>query len=574
MAERKQRDRKGFFGVLALPVLRGRYQGLRVRPGLWLAGLIPVLILGAIVVADYLARDAVLLSNGPLSTNHAREELDRYATSDEEAEHSQDKCAQCHLFDRSGGLPIGRLPSEKCTACHGKLQERLNVYTYAAHYVYRSNDLGRREQPETSAMETECAACHPEHLGREASITDVPDSRCVPCHFASFDDHPEFEFADSTRPGRSGELPDAGSLRFTHVKHLCEVMIRAGTTDLERACVFCHNAQPDGRNFQPIDFERHCTWCHFDTPEATEAVSLASGDRFGVRTAKQIRDQGGLGTSWTNFIGDGEFEIVAGDVKKLAVYHQDPWILHNLRELRKLAREPAPHADLLVASPDLPPGGTPEIRREQVRELYEEALDTLALYSRELGTLDDRQAQQQISLIERYAADLRNALRDPAVVLDPTSFALGAVRLPSPELGQVDRVVGELTRRCAEECHVVSDQSVTRVQKDQRILRRAEFDHRAHVLDAGCLDCHAMIPIEERLPEAMREATKAGQCSQPEVPSDRAETQNLPRLATCKDCHTPTGAGERCVTCHYFHPNKEQRSELVLYVERSQESRP
>ena len=87
--------------------------------------------------------------------------------------------------------------------------------------------------------------------------------------------------------------------------------------------------------------------------------------------------------------------------------------------------------------------------------------------------------------------------------------------------------------------------------------RRAEFDHRAHILQRRCLDCHAEIPIAEN-------AEAVGPV---DASLDRAEIQNVPGIDTCRECHRPEVAPTQCVTCHFFHPNKSRRSELLLYLD-------
>ena len=74
-----------------------------------------------------------------------------------------------------------------------------------------------------------------------------------------------------------------------------------------------------------------------------------------------------------------------------------------------------------------------------------------------------------------------------------------------------------------------------------------------------CLDCHTDIPIADGIyAEDLRSA---------ETETDRAAIQNLPRIENCQECHEPRQASNRCVTCHYFHPNKSRRSELLLYLD-------
>jgi uncharacterized membrane protein len=96
-----------------------------------------------------------------------------------------------------------------------------------------------------------------------------------------------------------------------------------------------------------------------------------------------------------------------------------------------------------------------------------------------------------------------------------------------------------------------------RVQRDQQVLRRAQFNHRAHIVQRRCLECHTEIPII-----AQADSAKA-------VPAslDRAAIQNIPGIENCRVCHNANETSNRCVTCHYFHPNKTNRSSMLLYLD-------
>ena len=47
---------------------------------------------------------------------------------------------------------------------------------------------------------------------------------------------------------------------------------------------------------------------------------------------------------------------------------------------------------------------------------------------------------------------------------------------------------------------------------------------------------------------------------------DHSAIQNIPTIETCQNCHRTDAASDRCTTCHAFHPNKNQRSNLLLYL--------
>ena len=96
--------------------------------------------------------------------------------------------------------------------------------------------------------------------------------------------------------------------------------------------------------------------------------------------------------------------------------------------------------------------------------------------------------------------------------------------------------------------------TLLRVQKEQAALTRARFDHKAHVLQKRCLECHTAIPIFEgsRPPEGVR---------------DHAGVRNIPGITVCRDCHMPDRVKSRCTSCHDFHPDSGRHAQLLRYVE-------
>jgi len=520
---RKANGRKGTFSDLGLSVA-GRYLVPSSRNRLLLIGGIAVAALLVVAFASFLTRGSGLLASGPLSSNHATLEED---------------CAACHR-------PFDEVTSDACSVCHEKYGDKLGVYTFAAHYLYRSNDFQRLVPSE---HETSCAACHLEHRGREAEITEVPDERCLVCHEnGSFhDQHPEFDFA-------AEGLADDDALRFPHVHHVRELIKKQELVDVEKACLYCHNPRPDGKSFEPLDFERHCDSCHLTTTTATPRLPVWDPEQpeiAGVETLGMIRERGGPGTRWALFTSPGEFREVGRRVSKVPVYHEDPWILDNLRRLRRELYADPGLADLLKTSAEVP--------AHEISVLYEEAIATLEDHALGLRGRPEPEVQAELERITALLEELRRAVRDPYTPLDETAFllALGEPRsdLGSDRIEEIHALIGELTQPC-QRCHRVENATIARVQKDQRVLRRAEFDHRAHILQVRCLECHAEIPIQEL----------AGSTDPVAAELDQAAIQNLPRIATCRQCHTPQLASDRCVTCHYFHANKSRRSEMLLYV--------
>lgn len=515
---------KGSYGRVGLPVAT-QYVVPKRRRAMALVGALAIVLVLAWLGFDWFMGRGNLLSNGPLSSSHARLETE---------------CTSCHSQAER------RVTDEQCAVCHEKYGDALGVYSFGAHYVYRSDDF-RRLVP--SEHEVPCFSCHLEHEGREAAITAVTDRQCFDCHpFASLNvGHPEFDFA-------ADQLPDLGSLAFPHVHHVREVMKEEALEDVERTCLYCHNAQADGRNFDPINFDRHCDACHLAATTATPALPVRQegGTEPGVDSLETIVARGGPATRWALYTNPNEFRRRGDSVSKVPVHHRDPWVLENLRALRLRLHPDAGLADLLTT--------TPEVAESGYRQLYREAIVTLEEQALGLRGRPEPEVQSDLTKISDLLAELKRVVEEPFAALDESQFLLALAR-PNPDLtaeerAQIEALAGELTQPCRQ-CHTVTQATIERVQADQRVLRRAEFDHRAHILETRCLDCHGAIPIAD-----------GARSTEPVDPAvDRAEIQNLPTVDVCRECHNPQQATNACVTCHYFHPNKGRRSDLLLYLE-------
>ncbi len=225
--------RKGSFSPLKLPVSKQYIYPITRRR------MIAIGVLGCLAFALYFLADTIffndsLISSGPLSSQHANLEKD---------------CAHCHQS-------FGDVASDKCSGCHDLSGNRGRIFDFAAHYIYRSDNLERRNlgQKEYSDYERPCYACHLEHRGRRAPVTSAPDARCQSCHnFGSFNSgHPEFAFARN-------QTPDNGNLIFSHINHATEY---SKMKEIEKNCLSCHQFESDGRHFKDIDFEDQCAGCH------------------------------------------------------------------------------------------------------------------------------------------------------------------------------------------------------------------------------------------------------------------------------------------------------------------------
>ncbi len=538
----KNDTHKGIFGKVRLPISQGYlYPGKHPadkRDRLLAYGLLAAVVLVVLFSLVAWLRGPSLVTRGPLSSAHATL--------------SQD-CAACHSgFDA--------VADQNCASCHEKVGDDLGTFSFASHYLYRSDDFQRLVPHE---HEMPCASCHTEHGGRDAQLTQVRDAQCIVCHDAGRfannaggGGHPQFDFAVENRP-------DDTNLSFPHIRHVREVMKEQQLVDVEVSCLYCHNPQPDGRNFQSIDFDRHCDACHLDTGVATPRLpvgtaALAGDDPPGVETLATIRARGGPDAEWLRYASESEFRQAGSRVTKTTLHHEDPWILYNLRQLRRQLYVDGGLADLLKASTATPDGDQ--------HVLYEEAIDALEAQAAGLRDRPEPEIQTELARVDVLLRNLRRALRDPFTPLDETEFLL-ALAEPNPALSaertaELNQVAADLTQPCRN-CHQLDRATIARVQKDQRRLRRAEFNHRAHIVQRRCLDCHTEIPILE----ALEQIPPTAETVPEEFASrDGAQITNLPHIETCRECHRPSTVASSCTTCHLFHPDKSRQSNLLLYL--------
>ncbi|MDJ0841580.1 MAG: cytochrome c3 family protein [Acidobacteriota bacterium] len=515
---KKKKHNKGIFSQAQLPVADA-YTPLLSRGNLVRFGLLVMLAVGALVLADFFMRDGSMMSGGPLSTAHATAAGD---------------CVDCHE-------PSAGLPSEKCSACHEVFDQEPGIYSYADHYLYGTDDLNRvKPLPE----ERNCAACHPEHQGREAAMTRVPDRLCTECHaYGSFGtDHPQFAFARPETPAPQSNL------KFTHIHHVRELVKSQALSSPEESCLYCHEPAPGGKHFMPLDFDTHCDSCHLTQTIGTPRLPIAQGDQPGVETPATMRNRGGPSDLWADFANPEEFQQTGSRlVAKKPLHHTDPWIMANLRRIRGKLYDNAGLADLLRTTADVAP--------DQLRDLYNEAILTLRRDAVGLRGSDNPEVQAELARIDAVLDTVEARLDDPYAPLDESRFSLDLVpkQMEAAEREEWTQLVADLTEACRM-CHVVSQATIARVQPDRAKLKRAEFDHGAHILQRGCLDCHNTIPIAENWNTE----------TQIDPALDAASIVNLPKRETCLECHTPAGAGERCIDCHVFHPDTDRHTRPVV----------
>ena len=521
---------KGTFGDAALPAA-DRYVYPRSRNRVVWIG-VALGALAAVVVAGNLQfGTGRLVASGELSSAHAVLET---------------RCAECHA-------PFEGVGDATCSSCHERFSDALGAYTFNAHYVYASRDRTRAFGREN---ELPCAACHVEHRGRGGDLlAAVSDLQCASCHgIGGFrDDHPEFAFA--AEDGR-----EDAPLAFGHIRHVSLVLDDRDSENVEVACLACHEPTADARAFLPIRFDAACGDCHLTggeesaelpvqpsrsplvRPDGDDAVVLT----LGVETLATVRARMGPGEQWARRMSGAHFEVDGGAVVKTDVAHADAWVLHNLRRLRRVIYPSGGLADLLVTSAHVGPADE--------LELYTEALATLRSYANGLRGRDEDWVQAALFEFDQVTGALERRVADPNTTLNDTRFRLSArdPRLTDAQLEEIDRFAAEVAQPCLS-CHTIERATLRRVRQEQQVLRRAKFDHGAHVIQRGCLDCHSRIPFSEYL--------GADEAVDPAL--DNAAIQNIPTIATCRQCHRPDAVSDRCLQCHEFHPDRDAHSRLL-----------
>lgn len=534
----QQDEKKGTFGKSRLGMAKKYIYPFSRRRMMvvGIAGSIAVLLL---FLFNAVVQNGSLFSQGPVSVNHAGFET---------------QCEKCH----SGFSEIGDV---NCSLCHEKANDKRGVYTYSSHYLYTSAIHGRvtASHSQYAGKEITCAACHPEHKGRTAIITQVSDDKCTRCHdYGSFNtNHPEFEFARHQKP-------DDSTLTFQHIVHTKEVLKKIGSLYVEQACLYCHHAQPGGKNFQPISFELHCAECH--QPVGLKTASLAVREPNvptipGVETLEMIQQRGAPGSSWAFSTNPNEFKIrPTGEVVKSPVYHKDPWILENLSLIRSLLYDDLGLSELVKSMGKTPWNGAAVL-------YYREALRTLQQSVTPLRGRPEPEVQTDLAHIDSLLRVAQSRLGVDPTLLSDSSFSSDKIpenpNLTHAQKKEFEDFALKVAQPCRL-CHMVEHSAVLRVNADQRILSRAEFNHRAHILQRRCLDCHTDISIQD-IP--INDLLSSGPISKGSATKDRSAVQNIPRIETCFQCHNKGEASNNCVACHFMHPDKEKLSNLKLFVE-------
>jgi Cytochrome c7 and related cytochrome c/Doubled CXXCH motif (Paired_CXXCH_1) len=541
-----KRENKGIFSDARLPIAV-RYVIPESRRRMIVAGLLGCLVVAAGFALTLAFTGPRVLSPGPVSSQHANFERN---------------CASCHTSFRA-------VASESCLVCHARVGEGQGEgrYSFASHYVYLQGLSGsppasgsphgggaRRDNP---GAESGCAGCHTEHGGRQAAITAVADAKCMSCHrFGSFNGgHPEFEFARAGGGAAAGAL----GLHFSHRLHVQRVRKEKGFEQAQQACLSCHQADSRGEHFQPVRFESHCAGCHLPSGAATARLPIAqpgAPQAAGVWTLDAIAAQEGGSAPWVATTNPAEFQQTGGKLVKRPVHHADPWVLDNLLRIRRQLHPELGLAELLPTNVGAGGGVATE-------PLYLQAITRLRQQVNGLRGSQEPEVQQELKRLEALLAVAESRVRESGTKPPVGPFlepAGGKSALPAERAADLRQLALDLTGPC-QQCHVVEDAAILRAGSDRRVLARARFSHRAHLLQRPfCTDCHGAIAGL-----ADGEGGEAGAAAAAN-PLDDPHVRNIPKIAVCRECHTPSEASNRCVTCHLFHPDTSHGAALMSFL--------
>ena len=203
----------------------------------------------------------------------------------------QNNCTACHA------KPFEAVRDESCVACHKSIHDHADPYRLAR----AEPDLDRWGRVRLAFQEAfnippgRCVECHTEHEG-PMQMPATAQRFCSDCHadlngklpdtrLANAGDfgtsHPEFQPAVMTR--WNGDRPvlqrvslaakpqEVSNLKFPHDMHLSKTngvaqMARRLSRDhgfgQSLACKDCHDSDPSGARFQPVNMEEDCGMCH------------------------------------------------------------------------------------------------------------------------------------------------------------------------------------------------------------------------------------------------------------------------------------------------------------------------
>ncbi len=441
----------------------------------------------------------------------------------------------------------------------------------------------------------------------------MSDNRCQACHrvqFASFSDgHPEFRSRRVT-----GDDGTPAGIPFDHLSHMQSDHF--GDRDFD--CRGCHELDASGDRMRIQPFAGSCAGCHSQgrtdhhgdriKDNRTAMIQLPYVE-FDESDPYWPEDAAGTELSWLLLLllgGDDEAldalraledEDVDWIPEEWYPDTDDPKLALITAIKRAILELSAGDADALVERLARVFGGTvadPEIAA--LTEQLNGSRFTLQAYQQRwlrdvAADLEGRQVEPATDEgpdwdVPSSAAGWQIDAGDVAVTYRPTGHAdafLKAwidalVRYGAPgaakgeddyrghlrELAFEGTTRGGFLRTACLRCHSIDEQAAevdwNAAGRSAGSIGYGRFRHASHLhppLGAdGCSGCHQFTepPAAEAIAEAVVEAD-AGAEAEPEAP-DAALGMLRHRKESCAGCHTSSGAGDSCLTCHQYHRSR------------------
>jgi len=492
----------------------------------------------------------------------------------------RERCAACHTAGDSQaqywlvtalqeGSSDGTQQSDKCLACHDRqiptptALRPHSVPTEVLEQLTLAVDDNHRDLasiPNRSDLhDLQCALCHREHHGRNFDLTAVSNTQCQTCHARQFhslaDGHPEF---------RSTPKTSRTSIPFDHNRHRNKHFADKKHTF---QCSTCHPPSASGDMVRRTSYEVGCADCHDLGIRATlgSEIDVIALPTIDLQSLAKHQIQLDRWPSQATGDFDGRLSLIAR-----VLLGTEPAVRRALPAL-------GPDSDFANIDPEIESQlrDAATIAREMgllLQDLEHNATDAMLKRLERIGLAGPHQPASRTGTwlrnVDRFQIGYRPAVHGDSWLrtwLDTTA-----------KLAVSDSTWQEVLHRSPEglactSCHRIVDGTINWQGRDDvpnLAAKLTRFRHEPHLLQPQLRDCSAChqltslaatdpqlppVPIGQQLPLG-EPAPFPGASTGSHAVSD---FQPL-RKQTCIGCHTPTGAGDRCVQCHRYHGGGEE----------------
>jgi hypothetical protein len=376
-----------------------------------------------------------------------------------------------------------------------------------------------------------CETCHADPGGAQSRWLAATDGACRQCHRVA--DHQAAE----------RETPSCTTCHVEH--HGAPALAAVATT----RCTDCHGdlpAETKGHSLLVGADAQHIRGLADGHPEFAVRVGRAvSAQRVRLDATPPPTDTSQIKFSHAKHLapnlrgpaGNRDVQLVCGDC------HQAPLAAATLPYGKK------PPEWSAATAPDFAPAEEPQYFAPVRYETH-----CAACHPHTFDPRIEAAPHDTPYIVRRFlqGAYARYALEHPGVLAGtprrrPIAGGAVATAAPAPDEWARDEVAAaeqllfrqacpdnEPCPRCRQ-CHLIDDEAGAEVPTVRpptiplRWLPQSRFDHGAHRVVA-CTECHGEVAKSASATDVM-----------------------LPRLATCRSCHHPDGASDRCAECHTYH---------------------